>query len=119
MQMCVKVCLRILNNGIEVFLNSIEPEADTEEFLGSLGYSRDRDNYEINVRDIIESIVLVSNPELEMVKDRSADYSLVLDTEIIDGDIVAANLNNDDRDDIFVFTEHSDSHIKGILLISQ
>jgi len=111
--------LVLLNNGIEVFLNSIEPEPDTEDFLGTLGYSRDRDNYEINIREIIESVVLVSNPELEQVKDRSADYSLTLDTEIITGDIVVANLNNDDLDDIFVFTEHSDSHIKGILLISQ
>ena len=111
--------LVLINNGIEVFLNSIEPEPETEDFLGSLGYSRDRDNYEINIRDIIARVVLVSNPELERVKERSADYTLTLDTQIIDGDIIAANLNNDGRDDIFVFTEHSDSHIKGILLISQ
>ncbi|MCG8413918.1 MAG: VCBS repeat-containing protein, partial [Pseudomonadales bacterium] len=48
--------LALVNNQVEIFLDSIQPEPEETEFLGALGYSRQRDNYEINVREIIENV---------------------------------------------------------------
>ncbi|PCJ23710.1 MAG: hypothetical protein COA96_11195 [SAR86 cluster bacterium] len=114
--------LVIVNNQIEIFLNAIQVDSDQEEgsgeILSSLNYSRERDNYEINIREIIENISINGNTLLEQVDGQSADITLALNTELVVGDIIPAQLNNDELDDVFVFTDTDSSHISGILLLS-
>ena len=103
---------------MELFLNSIEPEDDSEEFLGALDYSRDQDSYEINLREIIDNIVIGGNPHLTLIDDRNPDIVIDLGTTVENGDIIPVRLNADSLDDVFVFTQHDSSQVQGILLLS-
>lgn len=110
--------LKLVNNQVEIFLDSIEPESEDEEFLGALGYTRQRDNYEINMREIIDNVAISGSRELQQVAGKQADLSITLNSDITAGDIIASRINNDSIDDAFVFTEYDASQIQGILLLS-
>lgn len=110
--------LALVNNQVEVFLDSIQPEPEETEFLGALGYSRQRDNYEINVREIIENVVVNGSKELQQVEGRQPDLTVAIDSTISSGDIIATRINADNIDDAFVFTHYDASQIRGILLLS-
>lgn len=111
--------LLLVNNQVEIFLNSIEPKDEAEPFLGALGYSRQRDNYEIDIREIIDNISFSGNSQLDRLGGETADLSIELNASVVNGDIIPAQLNNDGLDDVFVFTAHDSSHIRGILLLSK
>lgn len=112
--------LVLVSNRLNVFMDSVAPQSeDDDSFLGPLGYNRDRDDYEIDIRRIIENVDIRSNPNLTAVADRSPDFSIDLDDSLATGDVIPASLNADDIDDVFVFTEFDGSHIQGILLLSR
>lgn len=113
-----KDLLTLVNNQLRIFLDSVEPNPADTEFLGTLGYSRQRDNYEINVRQIIDNLQVSGAPELELVRGREPEITIDLDTTVSAGDLVAASLNGDSVDDVFVFTHYDSSQIRGILLLS-
>ena len=110
--------LVLLNDQIRILLNSIEP-AREDSFLGALNYSRNRDNYEINIRDIINSASRSGNPYRDLIDSRVATDEIALSQEAVGGDLIAARLNDDERDDIIVFTHFDASQIQGLLLLSQ
>jgi hypothetical protein len=110
--------LVLLQQRLDIFLNSIEPEQEQQDFLGPLGYSRQRDNYEIDIRQIIEDVDIRNNPRLTAVAERSAELSIPLNETVRNGDVIPARLNQDEVDDIFVFTGFDASHIRGLLLLS-
>ena len=110
--------LVLINNNLEIFLNSIEPEVDTDLFLGALDYTRERDNYELDINKIIDNVSVSGNPDLVRLGEQKADINIELNEQVIDGDIIPVQLNGDNLDDIFIFTEHSGNQIKGILLLS-
>ena len=110
--------LVLINNQVELFLNTIEPDDDSDKFLGAIDYSQERDNYEINIREIIENISIGENPDLELINGRNPDRTIDLDTSVENGDIVSVKLNADSLDDVIVFTKHDSSQIEGILLLS-
>ena len=111
--------LVLVHNQLKIFLNSIEPADDSEEFLGALDYNRQRDNYEINIREILDNVSIGGNPHLDLMENRIADLSIDIGVDATTGDIIPALLNRDALDDIFVFTEYDGSHIRGILLLSK
>ena len=111
--------LVLVNNQVQIFLNSIEPQDSSTTFLGGLGYARDKDDYTINIRNLIENISITENLRLAGVDGMPADLSIELDTVVKNGDIIPALLNADSIDDIFVFTQHDNSYIEGILLLSK
>lgn len=108
----------LVDNQIQVFLNTIEP-SEEQEFLGTLGYSRNRDNYEINIREILDNVTLSGNPNLEAASNQTAAVSINLGDEISNGDLIAAQINNDQLDDVIVFTSFDASQIQGMLLLSK
>jgi anion-transporting ArsA/GET3 family ATPase len=112
----------MVSNQVQFFLNSIQPEEvldnDSDLFLGALNYSRERDNYEFNIRDVIENIAIGDNRHLDAVADRTADSVIELSQGVVSGDIIPVALNKDDRDDVIIFTETDSSHIRGLLLLS-
>ena len=110
--------LVLRGDQVQLFLNSID-ESRNDEFLGALGYSRERDNYEIDIRQIINNVNVQVDPTLSRVDNVSADQSIDLSASVSRGDISAANLNGDGVDDIIVFTEYDGSQIRGLLLISE
>ncbi|MGB1745914.1 MAG: FG-GAP-like repeat-containing protein [Pseudohongiellaceae bacterium] len=110
--------LVLMNDQIRILLNSIEP-AREDSFLGALDYSRNRDNYEIDIRDIINSASRSGNPYRDLIDSREATDEIALSQKVVDGDLIAARLNDDERDDIIVFTHFDASQIQGLLLLSQ
>ncbi len=112
----------LVGNQIQFFLNSIQPEEvpdnESDLFLGALDYSRERDNYEFNIRDVIENIVIGGNRHLIAVADKTADSVIELSQGVVSGGIIPVALNKDDRDDVIIFTETDSSHIRGLLLLS-
>ena len=111
--------LVLVHDQLKIFLNSIEPADDSEEFLGALNYNRQQDNYEINIREILDNVSIGGNPHLDLMENRIADLSIDIGVDATTGDIIPALLNRDALDDIFVFTEYDGSHIRGILLLSK
>ncbi|MEX0738611.1 MAG: VCBS repeat-containing protein [Pseudohongiella sp.] len=112
--------LVLLGDQVNVFYRALTPAADADEdrFLASIDYERGRDNYEIDVRRIIDEFDIGVNRDLNSISDRQPDISLSLATEAQRGDIVATDLNNNGRDDIFVFLERSDTAVSGVLWLS-
>ena len=111
--------LILTRNQILMFLNRLEPEPEASPFLGSLNYTRSRDDYEIDFREIISNVAVSKNPLIEQVMEDEADLSIDLGTNVNNGDMVPVQLNADALDDIFVFTDYDSSNINGILLLSQ
>ena len=110
--------LVLINNNVEVFLNSIEPVTRTDPFLDGLNYSRERDNYEIDVRKIINNVSINGGSRLNRLRNNGADYQISLSQPVENGDIIPVELNGDARDDVLVFTERNDVQIRGLLLLS-
>ena len=110
--------LVLLNRQLQVFLNSIAPEPATRPFLGSLGYSRQRNDYEIDIRGIIDNIAVNRDPLLAQVQGKEPDQVIDLAMDVAAGDIIPVRLNKDAVDDLFLFTDFDDTHINGILLLS-
>lgn len=113
----------LVSNQIQFFLNSIQPEDvpdnDSDLFLGALDYSRERDNYEFNIRNVIENIAIGGNRHIDAVADSTADSAIELSQAVVIGDIIPVTLNSDARDDVIIFTEIDSSHIRGLLLLSK
>jgi len=110
--------LVLLDQQLQIFLNSITPEPESPEFLGALDYTRQRNNYEIDIRQIIDNVQLSANPLLEQVQNKAADQVIDLPTAASTGDIIPARLNRDGIDDVFLFTDFDSSYIHGLLLLS-
>ncbi len=110
--------LLLVNNQIEIFLDSVEPATEDTEFLGSLGYTRQKNSYEINVRDIIDNVRISGSDNLQQIADKQADILIPLNTNVSTGDIFTSRINGDSIDDAFVFTHYDASQIQGILLLS-
>ena len=111
--------LVLQRNQVQIFLNTIKSEPEDSPFLGSLNYSKDRDEYEIDFRKLISDVAISRDPIFEQVIESDADLSIDLNTEVTNGDVVPALVNADALDDIFVFTSYDSSNINGILLLSQ
>lgn len=112
--------LVLLDQQVQVFHNSITPTpalAD-DRFLASLNYSQGRDNYEIDIRRIIDEFEIELNSELKEVQGRNPDQTMTLDQALRNGDVMSATLNGDAFDDVFIFYERNKESIAGTLLLS-
>lgn len=111
--------LVLTENRLDIFFDSIAPDDEEDDFLGSLGYSRDRDDYEIDIREIIDSVDVSGGDRLTAVQNQTADQQIVLDGDLGAGDIIPVRLNTDNVDDLFVFQTFDGSVIRGLLLVSE
>jgi len=116
-----KELLVLVNDQVNIFLNAIEPSEDNRQFLGALNYTRERDEYEINIREVIDEISLSTNSNLAAVEGKTPDLTLDIDSSFINesGDIIPVQLNADSVDDVFIFSGLDSSHISGMLLLSK
>ena len=110
--------LVLINSQLQIFLNQIEPKDDSIDFLETLDYDRNRDEYEIDIRKAINAIRIGGNPHLDLIQDRAADLSIDLQADVVIGAIIPLQLNDDGLADVLVLTERNASHIKRILLLS-
>ena len=100
---------------LSLFLNVIEA-APAPTFLGALGYSPDRDDYSIDLKAVVDAAMISSNPLDGITTPPSLDIDLPAPAS--SGGLVSARINQDNRDDIFVFTAMTPDAIEGILLLS-
>lgn len=112
--------LVLLDQQVDIFLNSMEsePPAPEDPFLASLGYSRDQDNYVIDVQRFIDEFTIEQNAELAAVAGRTPDHVVTLPQAMRNGDLKSTDLNGDQLDDVFVFLERNDDTMTGMLLLS-
>lgn len=110
----------LLDEQVQIFHNSIAPTPPLAEdrFLASLNYSRSRNDYEIDVRRIIDEFEIAQNKELGTVQGRAPDQTFALQQAMRNGDLMRVSLNADERDDLFVFLERGKERITGIVLLS-
>ena len=113
--------LVLLDEQMQVFLNSMAPEATPPEdqFLASLDYSRTRNEYEIDIRRIIDEFEIEQNSELRAVEGRSPDHTLPLSEAMRNGAVMTSSLNGDELEDVFIFLTKGREAITGILLLSE
>lgn len=112
--------LILIDNQLEVFLQALqpEPELDDTRFLASLGYERGRDNYEVDLRRVIEAFDIEVNQHVHAVRSRDADRRITLPETASRGEVIAGDLNADTIDDVFVFTHRDSDSVRGILFLS-
>ena len=111
----------LLDEQVQVFLNSMAPEATPpdDQFLASLDYSRTRNEYEIDIRRIIDEFEIEQNSELRTVEGRSPDHTLPLSEAMRNGAVMTSSLNGDELEDVFIFLTKGREAITGILLLSE
>jgi len=111
----------LIEQQIQFFLDSIQVQepASEDQFLGSLGYSRQRDAYEIDLRRLIEDVEIEQQSELKAVANRSPSFAVSLPQAMRNGDVLATHMNDDLREDVFVFLQRTREDITGILLLSK
>lgn len=111
----------LIEQQIQFFLDSIQVKepASEDQFLGSLGYSRQRDAYEIDLRRLIEEVEIEQQSELKAVANRSPSFAVSLPQAMRNGDVLATHMNDDVREDVFVFLQRTREDITGILLLSK
>ena len=94
-------------------LDAVEPSG----FLSALNYSRSRDEYTIDLKAVIDAAA--TEPDPLAGAQPSPDYQLDVATSAAAGGLLATRINNDAKDDIFVFTAMTPDSIEGILLLSK
>ena len=112
--------LILLEDQVDVFFSALTPEseADDDRFLASIDYQRNRDDYEIDIRRIIDEFDIEVNRDVRAVAQRQPDVSLPLNGQSRRGDIVTVDLNANGMDDIIVFTERNDEAVTGMIWLS-
>ncbi len=111
--------LALLDERLQVFFNSIEPEPEQPQFMASLGYSRERDDYRIDLRAMIDDISVGEDSRLRQVQGREPDLSLDVGAAAAAGEVLAVNLNDDGIADVLVLSRSAAGDIEGMLLLSQ
>ncbi|MCY4264527.1 MAG: VCBS repeat-containing protein, partial [Gammaproteobacteria bacterium] len=107
--------LALVDDQVQIFFDAVRSEPEQAEFLGALGYTRQRDNYTIDIREIIENASVDNAKVLEQVDGRQPDLTLTINDTVSAGDLFATRLNNDNVDDVFVFTHYDASQRRGVL----
>lgn len=108
--------LLVLANGrLSAYLGRLDA-AEPRGFLSALDYSRNRDDYTIDLKAVIDAAAIEPDP-LQGARP-TPDYQLDIATHAAAGGLLAARINGDAKDDIFVFTAMTPDSIEGILLLS-
>jgi hypothetical protein len=107
--------LLLAEGQLRAYLNILETAAPPS-FLGTLGYTRERDDYEIDLKAVIDQALIARDPLAGITT--APVFQLPVDADPRSGGLVSIDLNGDTRKDIFVFTAMTPDAIEGILLLS-
>ena len=111
--------LVLMDRQLQVFFDSIRPEPRETEFLGALDYSRERDDYRIDLRAMIDDIAIGENRHLREVEGRTEDMSIEIGATADEGEVLTANLDGDDIADVLVLARDDTGRIEGMLMLSR
>lgn len=113
-----KDLLLLANNQLSVFMEAIEPRADSEEFLGSLGYSRSQDSYAIDIKAVIDKVAKDNGNDRSRLAGLSPNLVVSLAQSEGASAMIPARINSDEFDDLLIFKTDESGLIKGLLLLS-
>ena len=110
-------------SGIKVHLDVLEKQlTEEEQFLGLIDDIREKDEFTIDLNEILSKVSVQGQKHLSIVQGRKEDFILTLNNASDDldpaSDIWINDLNNDSHDDILLVTQRKDETIKGILYLS-
>jgi hypothetical protein len=120
----------LMNDRLEIFFDLKEPEDQQvltpeqmqknaeQGILTFLGYTPDRDQYEINIRKIMDDVMAKASASTDLIAGRTSDMQLALGKNTDTGDVFAMDLNQDGIDDFVVFLDGDEEQINGMLLLS-
>lgn len=111
--------VRLVNNQLSVFINAIESEPKSTEFLGAIGYTRSKNDYEIDLSEILEKATQNSLSDIRDDQSQQSQALLTLPATGEVSDIIPALINDDEIDDLIIFENPGSGLIKGLLLLSQ
>ncbi len=116
----IRDLLALVDGQLQLFYRAVatEPAPDEDRFLASLNYRRQVDNYEIDIRRVIDEFDVEINSDVRAVSDRQPDAALPLPMATPRSDIAMQDLNNDGLDDIFVLLKRDETAVTGILFLS-
>ena len=108
-----------MDRRLQVFFDSIEPAPEETEFLGTMGYNRQRDDYRIDLRPIIDDLSIGENRHLREVEGRTADLGIDIGAMADAGEVLTAQVNGDEIADVLVLARGESGRIEGRLLLSR
>jgi hypothetical protein len=109
--------------GIRVHLGVLEEKLSEEDlFLGLIDDIREKDEFTIDLNEMLDNIGFKDANNIALVKDKPQDYLLSIggaaDNLEPGSDLQTLDLNNDQRDDILLLTKRKDATISGVMFIS-
>lgn len=107
----------LVDQQLLFFLDSIAPEQNAQ-FMGALGYSRDKDNYEIDIKSILDDALAELDQTRTSIDSQEAGQAINLSADISAEEIITARINGDSTDDILIFESQIGGQIRGLLLLS-
>jgi hypothetical protein len=113
-----KDALSMANNQLSIFMDAIEPTPESEEFLGSLGYSRNQDSYQIDIKDVLDQVTVKAAGRLASTAGRSPDVIVPINPTGAISDLIPVRINSDEIDDLLLFESQESGLIRGLLLLS-
>ncbi len=113
-----KDAVQLINGQLSMFMDAIEPTTESQEFLGALGYTRSQDNYEIDIKSVLDQVAVSQAGDLSGTAERSPDLTVPLPTASTIADLIPARINSDEIDDLLVFESQESGLIQGLLLLS-
>jgi hypothetical protein len=113
-----KDAVRLINSQLSIFMDAIEPKEESKEFLGALGYTRNQDNYEIDIKSVLDQVAVTQAGDLNGTAEGSPDLTVPLPTSRTIADLIPARINGDEIDDLLVFETQESGLIQGLLLLS-
>ncbi len=114
-----KDVLLLVNSQLSLFMDVIEPSPESEEFLSGLGYSRDQDSYQIDIKNVLDQVAIKAAVELTSIEGRSPDVIVPISTAGVATDLIPVRINSDEIDDLLVFETQESGLIQGLLLLSE
>lgn len=113
-----KDVLQLVDNQLSIYMNTLKPSPESEKFLGALGYSRAQDNYEIDIKSVLDQVAINGSQVLTIIEGRSPDIIIPMPLLRAATDIIPARINDDEIDDLLVFETEESGLIQGYLLLS-
>jgi hypothetical protein len=112
--------LLVLRKGaLEFHIGAAGEEPEEGGLMELLGYRRDKDEYTLEVEEVVDRYLVGASRELRLLGDRKPDFSVPIAALSDASDMAVVELNGDGRADAIVLIERSAKGVRGAVLLSR